>query len=357
MRIDKDISQRMNMLRFLMIFGVVVLHTPPYLAPGASPESFFQYFQSFFQAGVFRTTVPILTFISAYLIFSSGLDRQPAKLYEKKFYSLVVPFIVFNLGLLALVYVSQRYLDLHIMRDLLQADTKRWINAAFGITETPINYPLHFLRNLVVLVLAAPLLGMLLRRAPFLGFILVFCIGHFNLEGWLLERNNMLIVFYMGGMAALLQFDMRALDKYRVPALIVFCLLCLAIVVLRVKNFDYLVYVSPFLVWPAASLLTKTALGIWMARMSSYSFFIFLAHSPLLTAAWSVYHPYRTVIPGAVFWLVTPVAVVALLVLLWKILDATLGPAFAFATGCHKKKRVAQPSGNAAGEIVPATLK
>jgi len=354
MELNKEVSQRMNMLRFLMIVGVVVLHTPPFLAVGEQPATLFDHIKAFFQGAVFRTTVPILTFISAFLIFGSSLDRQPAKLYKKKFYSLVVPFIFFNLGLLAITWICQRYLNIHIFRELLDADFMDWMDAAFGLRDSPVNYPLHFLRNLVVLVLVAPLLGKLLRSAPFIGLVIVFCIGHFNLDGPILLRDNMLIVFYMGGMAALLPVNMLALDKYRVPALVVFCIACIAVVELRVENLDYLVYVSPFLVWPAASLLTRTRAGIWMTRMSSYSFFIFLAHAPLLAAAFFVYKRYQAVVPAPLFWLLTPVLVVAFLVLVWKFCNATMGPAFAFATGCYKKKNVARPAGQPALEAVPA---
>lgn len=343
MELNREVSQRMNMLRFLMIFGVVILHTPPHLPVGILPITLFDYFKAFFQGAVFRTTVPILTFISAYLVFSSGLDRTPLKLYRKKWYSLVVPFIVFNLGFLALVWILQRYLGIQIMRDMLDADWHGWMDAAFGLTHEPINYPLHFLRNLVVLVLFAPLLGKLLRRAPFIGLVIVFCIGHFNLEGDLLLRDNMLILFYLGGLAALLPVNMLALDKYRVPALILFCVACMAIVVLRITNLDYLVYASPFLIWPAASLLGNTRLGTWMTRMSSYSFFIFLAHAPVLALAWHVFHPYRKVVPPLLFMLGTPVLVVAFLVVVWNICNALFGAGFAVATGCYKKKNVVRP--------------
>lgn len=354
MEMNKEVSRRMNMLRFLMIFGVVMLHTSPHLMLGSTPVTVFEHVRYFFQGAVFRTTVPILTFISAYLIFSSGLDRAPRKLYEKKFYSLVIPFIVFNLGLLAVTYFSQRFLHVHILRDLLQAGPREWVDAAFGLIDTPINYPLHFLRNLVVLVLFAPLLGMLLRRAPYLGLALMFCIAQFDLDGWLLARNNMLVVFYMGGMAAVLRVNMMALDKYRVPALAVFLLACVAVVAWRASELDVLVYASPFLVWPAASLLDNTRLGNWMIRMSPYSFFIFLAHSPLLSAAWSAYRPLRSTVSPALYWFATPVLVVAFLVVVWKICNAAFGPAFALATGCYKKKR-ARAADAASLEIQPAT--
>lgn len=354
MKLNKEVSQRMNMLRFLMIFGVVVLHTPPYLPLGGLPITFFDYFKAFFQGAVFRTTVPILTFISAYLVFASGLDRTPLKLYKKKFDSLVVPFMFFNFSLVIVTWIAQRYFNIHIFRELLDIEIMEWMDAVFGLRDSPVNYPLHFLRNLVVLVLVAPLLGKLLRSAPYVGLVVVFCIAHFNLDGMILLRDNMLIMFYLGGMAALLGVNMLALDKYRVPALVIFCIACMAVVVLRVKDLNYLVYASPFLVWPAASLLTNTRVGIWMTRMSSYSFFIFLAHAPVLAAAWFVYKPYQTVIPTPLFWFVTPVLVVAFLVLVWNLCNATFGSAFAFATGCYKKKKLARPLDNTAMDGMPA---
>lgn len=340
------------MLRFLMIFGVVIIHVPPHL-PLGMPITLFDHYKAFLHEAVFRTAVPILTFISAYLLFSAGLDQQPRKLYRKKFYSLVVPFIFFNLGLVAITWCSQRYLNIHIFQNLLHTDVMEWMDALFGLTDLPVNYPLHFLRNLVVLVLFAPLLGKLLRSAPVIGLPIVFCIGHFNLDGPILLRDSMLILFYLGGMAALLPVNMLALDKYRVPALAIFCVACMAVVVLRIKDLTYLIYASPFLVWPAASLLSNTRIGEWMTRMSKYSFFIFLAHAPVLAAVWFIYRHHQTLVPAALYWFLTPVLVVAFLVLVWKLCNATLGPLFAFATGCYKKVKIARTADTPVMDAIP----
>src|SRR4051812_18312894 len=99
------IEKRIDLLRSLMIFGVVILHTPPYVPIAQTGPSFFDFIVALFQQAVFRTTVPVLTFISGYLLFRSSLDMQPLRLLRKKFSSIVIPFIIFNFSVLALLII------------------------------------------------------------------------------------------------------------------------------------------------------------------------------------------------------------------------------------------------------------
>jgi succinoglycan biosynthesis protein ExoH len=79
-----DISQRIAILRFIMIFGVVLLHTPLYVDIGSVGNDWFSLTKAFFQSAVFRSTTPVLAMISAYLLFNARLDTQLAKLARKK---------------------------------------------------------------------------------------------------------------------------------------------------------------------------------------------------------------------------------------------------------------------------------
>ena len=313
----RSVGQRIALLRFLMIFGIVVLHAPPYVPIAEVSSNPFELFKALFQHAVFRTTVPVLTCISGYLLFRTALDRTPVNLARKKFRTIVVPFLVFNLGLLLAALGLHHGLGITLSDDMIPKDQKGWLNAAFGLTGSPINYPLNVLRDLVALMIVAPLLGWFLRNSPWLGLGIVVLVYQFNLDGPFVLRNVMWPVFYFGGLAAVREWNMHALDRYALACLAVFLALCACVVYFRVANTNNLRLVAPILIWPAASLLLPTAFGRWLIRMSKYSFFIFVAHAPVLLATWILYKPFATSIPYPLYWVLAPVLTTALLVVVY----------------------------------------
>jgi succinoglycan biosynthesis protein ExoH len=330
---NKDISSRISILRFVMIFGIVILHTPPYVPVTGTGAGFFDMTKAFFQHGLFRTTVPMLSFISGYLLFKSGLDMHPAKLFRKKIGTLVIPFLVFNLSVLVAAFIAEARFGVELSYNLLSKDASVWLDAAFGVTQSPINYPLNFVRDLVVVMLMAPALGWLLRRAPIYGLILVTLFFYLELDGYLILSWNIVVMVYVGGMAAVLGWNMRALDRFAVPCLALLIVSCVAIVHFKISDKTLLRMAGPLMIWPASSLLVSTAFGAWAGRMSKYSFFIFVAHAPLLIVAELVYGRTGGHIPYPLFWISTPVIVTVVLVWIYKAAISTFPSAFKFMTG------------------------
>lgn len=320
MSVEDQVRQRIAMLRFLMIFGVVLLHVPPFVPFAELTNEPFSLFKAYLQLAVFRCTVPVLTLISGYLLFRSALDQDPWRLARKKGKTILVPFLFFNLSLLAVALVLYYGLGMSLSDEIPPADLRGWLDVAFGYRGSPMNYPLNFLRDLLVLMVLAPVFGFFLRRAPWVGLVLVFGIFMNNFDRALLLRDVMAPVFYLGGLAAVRRWNLVAFDRFAWPALAAFLLLCLWIVAMRVANTNYLRLVAPFLIWPAAVLVVPTALGQWMARMSKYSFFVFVAHAPVLLATWMVFKPFARWVPYPVYWVLAPFVVVGLLVVVYRLL-------------------------------------
>jgi succinoglycan biosynthesis protein ExoH len=294
------LSQRVQILRSLLIFGIVVLHVPPYVALVQMGPGLFDFIKAMMQHAVFRASVPVLTFVSAYLLFSHSLDRRFKDLAIKKTRSLLVPLIAFNLPLAIAVYVTQA-------EGLLD----REFSAQLHPFE-PVNYPLNFLRDLFVLSMMAPLFGTLLRRAPWPGLGLVLSIFWFNLDGAIILRDPMAVTFYLGGMAAVGNWNMRRLDRFAWPLLALFLALCAAVVLFEIEDRRYLRVVSPVLLWPSASLLVGTIAGRGLVVLSRYSFFTFLIHAPTLLVLWFAYQQLDGLVPYWVFWLWAPIMTVLL---------------------------------------------
>lgn len=338
---DTTVRHRIEILRFLMIFGVVILHTPEYVAIALVGTDWFSLTKAFFQNAMFRTTVPVLTFISGYLVFYAGIDRTPRKLAAKKARSLLLPFLLFNVPLVLVVFVAELYTNVQTNYHLVPFNAAVWRDALFGILNSPINYPLNFLRDMIVLMCLAPAMGWLIRKAPTLGFAIVCLFFLGDLDGILVLRNIMAVLFYVGGVAACYRWNLRALDRFALPCAIVFLLLCAGIVGFRVANTNVLRLVSPLLVWPASSLLLGTRVGNWCMRLNKYSFFIFVAHAPVLFATWLVYKHIGRGLPYPLYWLGAPVLTTAILIAVYH-LGMRLAPGpMSIALGGRASKRAA----------------
>lgn len=337
MNLDRGIRDRIAVLRIVMIFGVVVLHTPEYVPMAAIGTGWFDAVKAFFQLAVFRATVPVLTVISGFLLFGAALDRTPARLFGKKARTILLPFLVFNLSLLPLALAAQVYAGVEMSARLWPFEPMAWLNAAFGLTSGPINYPLNFLRDLLALILLAPLFGFMLRRFAWPGLALVGLVFFSNLDGPLVLRDLMAVQFYLGGMAAVRGWDLRRFDRYAPACLLLFLLACAAIVHFRIANTTYLRLLAPFLIWPAAAWLVASAVGPWLVRMSRYSFFLFLAHAPVLMLTWLLYGRYGSALPYPLYWVAAPLLVAAILVAVYRLADAAMPRLFPKLIGASRK--------------------
>ena len=304
--VDSDVKTRINILRFAMIFGIVILHTPEYVNIADVGSGWFDLTKAFFQSAVFRCTVPVLTCVSGYLLFGSGMDASAGKLAIRKFSTLAVPFLACNTLLAAILFLAQSYYKVPVAYQLYPFNPDTMLDAALGLTKGPVNYPLNFLRDLLALIVLAPFMGYLLRHAAFAGLLIVAAIFWFNIEGYLVLRNEMAIMFYIGGMAAVRNWNIKRLDQYAGLCLIVFLAMCAGIIIFRVANTTCLRLLAPFLLWPATAFLVDTRLGAWLAARAKHSFFIFLLHAPVLVLTYLLYKRVDQFIPYALYWFVAP---------------------------------------------------
>jgi len=312
--LDREISKRIWVTRYVMVIGIVILHLPPYQGLSELDGSIFEYVKAFFAHGVFRASVPVLTVMSGYLIFATKLYTKPVKLLKKKVSTLLIPLIVWNLPLAVLVYLIQRFglITYDFSLALYPFDAWVWLDANVGLSRIPINYPLNFLRDLFVIALLSPLIGWFLKKAAFTGLAVILVVYYFNLEGGLVLRNSMLVSFYCGALLAYKSYDLKVLDKYAVLCAAVFFIMCLCITLFRIENRELFRLVSPVLIWPAMSLLVNTRIGGWLYRYSGNSFFMFLSHGPLLLALWLVFNKLPIQLPYYIFWLSAPMVTVCL---------------------------------------------
>lgn len=315
MELSETVSNRISMLRPLLIIGVLFVHVGgvSYISAELGP-GFFQYFAGFFKNAFFRGTVPTMSLISGYLLFASGIDRTPGQLYKKKFTTLAIPFIVFNLYAFAFMLgINAVCGPVFPVFATFQNDPKLMLSTMVGLTGAPINGPLHFVRDMMVAIALVPVLGAFLRHRPWLGLTLLIIIFGTNMDGVLIFRASSLILFYVGGAAAIYKWNLLALDEHAKLCLGIFIVACLGIIAFRVEDKTVLITAAPFLIWPAASLLQGTKIESWAIHFCKYSFFIFVAHMPIIDSLWWGVSQHARWIPYPLFWFAAPFLTVCVL--------------------------------------------
>lgn len=311
---QNSLQNRIALTRYLMVIGIVVLHTPPYQPLSELGLSVFDLIKAFFSHALFRMTVPVLTVISAYLLFSSKLVTQPGLLLKKKTQAILIPLILWNLPVVLAIYLVQKYglLNHNFSTQLVPFNLASWADAFTGIFEAPANYPLNFLRDLFVLAVISPLFLLILRLSAYGGILLVGAIYYFNLDGDLILRNSMLISFYTGALLAWKKWDLEYFDKFAWPMLAILITVCLAVIIWDIENREWLRIIAPFIVWPCMALICNTRFGVWLVQYSQCSFLTFLAHAPLLLVFWVLYQKLGSSLPYALFWFTAPLVITAL---------------------------------------------
>lgn len=344
MAISSPVSQRIAMLRTTMIFGVVLLHTPDEL--GVDRIDFhnaFHLIRAFFQEAVFRATVPLLSLISGYLLFSAGLDLVPGKLYKKKIKSLGLPFFFFNVVLAALMYGIEKATGWAPWYQMSEMSRMELVNGFYSVSAYPFNFPLYFIRDLLVVTLLVPLFGLFIRHAPVIGLAAVATVFYGNFDGDLVLRFSIPIFVYVGGLAAVYRWDLTAADRYALPCFAVFLCGAAAIVAFRITDIAWFVFTAPFLVWPAASRLVHTRYGKWAQANSNSSFFIFCAHAPLQMVPYYIYRHNTDVLPEAVHWFGSFGICIVVLLGVHRLAMRTMPRAFALMTATRLPKPAPAP--------------
>lgn len=341
MVVSKEISNRIAMLRPLLIIGVVFVHVPGISdQPSELVPTFFNWFAAFFKNGVFRGTVPTMSLIAGFLLFSAQLDQAPRKLFSKKFGSLVIPFFIFNVLCLLFMAAVNRFIGpafsvLQTWPDSVPSQ----LALMFGFDDYPINGALHFVRDMIVTMLFVPVLGVVIRKAPWIGFAVLALVFGTDMDGQLIFRASSLLLFYIGGAAAVYRWNVLALDPYAKQCLAILAVMCLVIIGFRIDDNTVLVMAAPFLIWPAASLCNGTRLQAAAMRLSHYSFFIFAAHAPLIGLAWWYVNVHARWVPYPLVWFGLPVLICAGLIKTYDVAIKLAPRAFNIAIGARLRQR------------------
>lgn len=348
--IDPHSSQRLALLRFPLIVGVVFIHAYATKVQTAGEtvgvgdvHPLVSFLIEALSQEIARSAVPVFFLISG-LLFFHGFTPSWAGYVDKwrsRVRTLLIPFLFWNLltaGLFALAQslpATRAYFS-GASAELLSLSPTEFLAGLFGIGRAPFSYPFWFIRDLMLLVLLAPLLGLLLQRAWLLAPLFVAWAA---LPGWqLVPSLEALAFFSLGAYLGLNGRSPFALDRWAGLYGLAYAM-ALPLVVLGPA--EWRPWLHQGLV--ALGVVMALALSAWamawrepLLKLAAASFFVYAAHEPLLTIARKL--AYRALHPSSswqvlLLYLAVPLTVVVLLLLLQRVLQRLLPGPLAWVSG------------------------
>ncbi len=296
---DASESVTIDWLRFPLAAAVVMLHLG---AIGVNnPMQTYSALCILLSQGVCRIAVPCFYFISGYLFFSR-LELWDWRTYgdklRRRFHSLLIPYIVWNIIAAVCIwgYAQLRSPETDLSFQSFWNHIAEWGGFWDRKGILPFDGPLWFIRNLMLYILAAPLIYWFVKYLRYSSVLiletLVLVFDWFP-EGFL---------FFSAG-ASLQIHGYNLVDTfkgYRIPSVIISSLLLFILVPIFRHHPDLYRY------WENLFVITGTIAVISLAShflekgklrprlfLSRSSFFVFCAHNVLILhefSRWILYH-------------------------------------------------------------------
>jgi len=305
MIISKEVSERIQILKLISIFLVVILHSHiarisfQYYSVEYQLKTFAIFLDNLFSGTLARAAVPFFFIVSATLFFKEGfLSRQ---LYLSKLRSrvrsLLVPLIFWNISILLCLWLCN-YFGLFKMffnqgrGALPEPKLFAIIDAIFGFTRTPFVYQFWFIRDLVLFSVLSPLIYIFTKKTPkFTIFILgiYFFVNTFPPN----KDYDAVLFFVLGALIALklkqLRVDFRQKTKLIILAAFIFAIVEHAFLLTLIPGGIYfksissrfVIILSIIILWILVGEMHGKIRRIFI-KLSGLSFFIFAAHEPLM---------------------------------------------------------------------------
>ena len=337
---------RLDVLRFPLIVLIVYLHACGFtanFADGARTLADARIVEGvqIVTGSIARIAVPLFFMMSGFLffrgaVFSAGIYR--AKLHSRA-KSLLVPFLFWNLALFGVVAIAQ---SVPRLAPLFNGQNQAFatltpfqmIDFIIGITHYPIAYQFWFIRDLMILAIASPLLWLAARYLPWVALAAFGAAWIFNIWPMPVPSAEPTLFFYLGSLVALRGWSLFEVDRLGWWLAAPFALLIGALCVEQLAgDGDYLLHpamaVGLVLALKASGWLAESRWCDRLVMLGKASFFVFAVHEPLVTIGKKLAFRALPMTAGTVLvtYAVLPVLVIGLALLAHRALTA-VAPGF-----------------------------
>lgn len=334
--LDQFSSQRLSLLRFPLVVGVVFIHAydanvglAGQIVGVGQGDAVSDFVRNFISQGLARISVPLFFLMSGYLFFLNLNDTAGylSKL-KSRVQTLLIPFLFWNCATLLLVAVAQDLPETKAFfsgkhEPVLAYSFFQCVDAVLGMTQLPISYQFWFIRDLMVLIVMVPVLQYFYRFQPALLVALAFLGWVFNWWPVVFPSAEATLFFSIGGIAAIRGKSLFAFDAVGSGFLAAYLPILVGSTILFGTPAGAVLHKAGIMVGVVAALSATKLLLRWpggssaLIALSGASFFVFAAHEPLLTIskkiAYKLLSPSTTLSVLALYILI-PIALVFLLV-------------------------------------------
>jgi surface polysaccharide O-acyltransferase-like enzyme len=300
--LDPESSLRLNLLRFPLIVGVVFIHigaSSVNLGEGQigviQQSGLVEFVTNIVSQVLARIAVPLFYLMSGYLFFV-GFEWSKEGYFAKlraRSKTLLIPYLFWNSFALSTIAIAQAipatrtYLS-HRIPPIAMFSVFDFVNAIIGINSPPVAYQFWFIRDLMIVVLLAPLVKVLLDIVPIPFLAIVFFCWFAGTWPVNIPASVAVLFFACGAYLALKNTSLFALDKYGpivaasyVPVAILDAVVINGPLDAYLHNFGIILGVAAAL-FATKRVAESTTLKLWLLKLSSASFFVFAVHQPLL---------------------------------------------------------------------------
>ncbi len=299
LRHNSLLSQRIEMLRFPLIVGILFIHiyTNEIDFNGASGLSgFYSIVVDYISNTLSRISVPLFFVLSGYLFFCNLTPTKEGfiKKLHSRFYTLFVPFVFWNIIIFIFYAFAQTLpVTLHYFNGerpwVMQLDVLQMVELFFGLGDFkyPVAYQFWFIRDLIFIVIFSPLAYILLKRFSYAFLGVLFIVWFFDLLhlSYIQISSTSIFFFCIGAYLGIIRYDFSKSDRYAFLFIIGYIAVSFADVSTHnefVHNISILLgVVTAFTV--TKYLLKRKKVKKRLISLAKYSFFVYALHEPLLS--------------------------------------------------------------------------
>lgn len=293
---------RINCLRFPLVFLVLFLHAFPHIDTTQLSNMELFLVRDFVTNGISRLAVPIFFCMSGFLFFKGcnyNIDLYKSKIFSR-LKSVFLPFFIWNLIVFSIFYIVYAMPGLGSYSSGLNNFTELSVTDAlkklFGIGQKPASYQLWFLRDLIYFFLFSPVIYLMVSNR--FSFLLVSSILLYIYIYSLFSNDyfsfTALFYFFVGSGLSYFDKGLFIFDSYRKILLFVFFVLFY--ISSSLGNYDFsspllrfTILVGVFTTFSFTSIEGPGAKIVsYCSSLSIYSFWLFIIHEPLLTILFKV---------------------------------------------------------------------
>ena len=272
--INKSISKKIDFLRTLMIVFVLFIHNTNTISGVKEQLPVFWAIQQI-NLFLFSPSVPLLYFISAYLLFMQ--KRNYCDVIKKRIRQILIPFLLWP-TIILILYLSFNY------KNIRSYDFIDYLDAYLGIFNRKGMLLPHFwfLRDLFILTLLYPIFSK--------NKVLDFIVFGFAIIWWLSGKSfiigyNSLFYYMLGYFAAKYNFSWYVNKTYKTVIFLIFSLLLTVVGIIITYLWKDIILIQNIIILSLCTLyiiIANYSNGMVTEKIKKYSFWIYCIHLPIL---------------------------------------------------------------------------